>query len=165
MCTDLSQGTGLTDDENGAVDAVLRASRALVAIAARSLAEVGEDVTLAQYRALVVLASRGPRGLSALAEALAVTGSTATRMCDRLVRKNLVARREEPSDRRQVRISLTPTGRRLVAVVTSKRRAEIARVLWAIPREEQPGIVDALRRLSAAAGEISEQDWSSGWDL
>ena len=78
-----------TDD---VVDAVLGASRALVAVAARSLANVGEDVTLAQYRVLVVLASRGPQRLADLATALAVDRSTATRMCDRLVRKRLIGR-------------------------------------------------------------------------
>ena len=40
-------------------DAVLTASRALVGVAARSLAVVDADVTLPQYRALVVLAARG----------------------------------------------------------------------------------------------------------
>ncbi len=48
-------------NEDHLVDAVLSASRVLVAIAARSLADVGEEVTLTQYRSLVVLASRGPR--------------------------------------------------------------------------------------------------------
>ena len=43
------------------VDAVLGASRVLVAVAARSLADAGEDVTLTQYRSLIVLASRGPQ--------------------------------------------------------------------------------------------------------
>src|SRR6201990_86419 len=71
------------------VDAVLGASRALVAVAARSLATVAEDVTLAQYRVLIELASRGPLRLADLAEALAVDRSTATRMCDRLLRKRL----------------------------------------------------------------------------
>ena len=69
------------------VDTVLAASRALVAVAARSLAEAGDEVTLPQYRALVVLAAQGPRGTAELAAALAVNPSTATRMCDRLVRK------------------------------------------------------------------------------
>ena len=55
------------------VDAVLSASRVLVAIAARSLADAGEEVTLPQYRSLVVLASRGPQSMAALAEAVAVT--------------------------------------------------------------------------------------------
>src|SRR4029077_10764902 len=66
-------------------DAVLRASRVLVSVAARSLAGVDHDVPLPQYRALVVLASRGPQRPTELAEALAVHPSTVTRLCDRLV--------------------------------------------------------------------------------
>jgi MarR family protein len=79
------------------VDAVLGSSRALVAVAARSLANVAEDVTLAQYRFLIELASRGPQRLADLATALGVDRSTATRMCDRLVRKHLVTRRRRMS--------------------------------------------------------------------
>jgi DNA-binding MarR family transcriptional regulator len=75
------------------VDTVLAASRALVAVAARSLAAAGDEVTLPQYRALVVLAARGPQGTAELAAALAVNPSTATRMCDRLVRKGLIRHR------------------------------------------------------------------------
>ena len=79
------------------VDAVLNASRVLVAIAARSLADVGEEVTLTQYRSLVVLASRGPQGVAALAEAVSVAPPTASRMCDRLVKKGLVTRPDRPA--------------------------------------------------------------------
>ena len=67
-------------------DAVLRASRALVGVAARSLAEVEDDVTLPQFRALVVLAA-GERQLGELAEALDVHPSSATRLCTRLDRR------------------------------------------------------------------------------
>ena len=77
------------DAPDSVVDAVLSASRVLVAVAARSLADVGEEVTLTQYRTLVVLASRGPQNLAGLADAVGVTPATATRMCDRLVRKDL----------------------------------------------------------------------------
>ncbi len=107
------------------VDTVLAASRALVAVAARSLAAAGDEVTLPQYRALVVLAARGPQGTAELAAALAVNPSTATRMCDRLVRKGLIRRHRQPGDRRAVRIALTAPGRDLVAEVPfEQRRAE-----------------------------------------
>ena len=147
------------------VNAVLSASRALVAVAARSLADVAEEVTLTQYRTLVVLASRGPQSLARLAEAVAVTPATATRMCDRLVRKGLVRRRPEPGNRRQVRLSLTGEGKALVDAVTLRRRAEIERIVSAMPPDEQAVLVQALGRLAAAAGEVPEQDWTTGWDL
>jgi DNA-binding MarR family transcriptional regulator len=147
------------------LDAVVTASRVLVAMAARSLADVGEEVTLTQYRSLVVLASRGPQGVAALAEAVAVTPPTASRLVDRLVRKGLVRRRTDRHDRRQVRIGLTEAGRRLVDLVTERRRVEIAHLLTSIDPEVQRSMAAGLQQLAQAAGEVPEQDWSTGWDL
>ncbi len=147
------------------VDAVLTASRVLVAIAARSLADAGEEVTLTQYRSLVVLASRGPQGVAVLAEALGVTPPTASRLCERLVRKGLVRRRTDRHDRRQVRIALTESGNALIATVTARRRHEIVELLASIPPEVQRSVEAALRQLAASAGEVPERDWSSEWDL
>ena len=93
-----------------AVDAVLTASRTLVAVATRSLGAAAEDTTIAQYRALVVLASRGPQRMVDLAAALDVTPSTAGRMCDRLLRKGLIRRHRARADRREVQVSITPAG-------------------------------------------------------
>ncbi len=152
-------------DRDDLVDAVLGASRALVAVAARSLADLAEDVTLPQYRALVELAARGPQRLADLAAALGVDRSTATRMCDRLVRKQLVQRRRISTDRRGVRISLTPAGRALVEEVTRRRRVEIAQILRRMPRADRASALRALRVFADAAGEVPEQDWSLGWGI
>ena len=146
------------------VDAVLRASRVLVSVAARSLAAVDHDVTLPQYRALVVLASRGPQRPTALAEALAVHPSTITRLCDRLVRKRLVHRAASPTNRREVSIRLTPKGRRLVDTVTERRRTEIATIVARIPARERATMVHALHALGEAAGEPADAAWFSGAD-
>jgi DNA-binding MarR family transcriptional regulator len=147
------------------VDAVLSASRVLVALAARSLAGLDEEVTLSQYRMLVVLASRGPQGVAAIADSLGVTPPTASRLCERLVKKGLVRRRTDPNDRRQVRVDLTENGRHLVDVVTARRRQEIAVLLRMVPADARRSMVAGLQRLAEAAGEVPEQDWSTGWDL
>jgi DNA-binding MarR family transcriptional regulator len=147
------------------VDAVLSASRVLVAVAARSLADVAEEVTLTQYRTLVVHATRGPQSLGGLASAVGVTPATATRMCDRLVRKGLVRRRDERDDRRQLRVVLTVAGRALVDATTERRRRAIKSIIGQIPDREQVVLVQALARFAEAAGEVPEQDWTTGWDL
>jgi DNA-binding MarR family transcriptional regulator len=157
--------SGPSTSPDSVIDAVLSASRVLVAVAARSLADVAEEVTLTQYRTLVVLASRGPQNLAGLAEAVGVTPATTTRMCDRLVRKDLIRRRTERDDRRHLRVMLTEKGRALVDAVTDRRRREIERIMNEIPPEEQVVLIQALGRLATAAGEVPEQDWSSGWDL
>jgi DNA-binding MarR family transcriptional regulator len=146
-------------------DAVLYASRVLVAVAARSLAGVADQVTLPQYRALVVLAAKGAQSLRELAEVLGVHTSTATRLCDRLVRKRLVRRRQSREDRRQVVLDLTPSGRDLVVEVTRRRRAEIARIVARIPRTQRQPLVSALTAFGQAAGEAPEQAWSLGWEV
>ncbi|MGD0876296.1 MAG: MarR family transcriptional regulator [Acidimicrobiales bacterium] len=154
-----------SEAHDSVVDAVLSASRVLVAVAARSLADVAEEVTLTQYRTLVVLASRGPQNLAGLADAVGVAPATATRMCDRLVRKDLIRRRTERDDRRQLRVALTAKGRSLVDAVTGRRRQEIARIMSEIPVEQLAVLVQALGRFASAAGEVPEQDWTTGWDL
>src|SRR5262249_61433504 len=47
------------------VESLLRASRALMSITARSLSSVNDEVTLPQFRSLVVLSTAGPQTVSA----------------------------------------------------------------------------------------------------
>jgi len=61
------------------VDAVLTASRSLIAVATRSLGAAAEEVTIAQYRALVVLASRGTQRMADLAAAPGAAGEVPDR--------------------------------------------------------------------------------------
>ena len=140
----------------------MAASRALLAVVARSLASVDEDVTLPQYRALVVLGQHGTQRPVDLATALDVSPSTATRMCDRLVAKSLVDRDRVGDDRREVRVRLSDRGRALVDEVTRRRRAELAVLLAALPAERQEAIAAALRTFADAAGEVPEREWAVG---
>ncbi|MGW4939694.1 MarR family transcriptional regulator, partial [Streptomyces sp. NPDC004166] len=76
---------GAMDDVDAVTRAVLTASRLLVSVSARSLAEVEERITLPQFRMLVVLALQGATKLVALADLLQVAPSAAMRMVDRLI--------------------------------------------------------------------------------
>jgi len=145
-------------------DAVLTASRVLVAVAARSLAEE-ETISLPQFRALVVLASRGPQRPVDLAQALNVDPSTATRMCDRLEGKNLITRRRDVGDRRVVVLDVSAGGRRLVDRVTRRRRKEIGQILTAVDPKERANLIRAFNMFGKAAGETPEGDWQRSWEL
>lgn len=135
-------------------DAVLLSSRALVAVASRSIAAVDDDVTLPQFRALVVLdRDDGGVNVGALANELRIQPSTATRLCDRLVRKGLARRRVNPGNRRQVAMSLTGSGRELVREVTRRRRKEIAAIMARVPAGQRIAIIEALTAFREAAGE------------
>lgn len=151
-------------DREELVDAVLGASRALMAVTARSLATVGADVTLAQYRVLIELATSGPLRLADLAAALDVDRSATTRMAERLVRKRLVHRRRITSDRRGVRLSLTAEGRELVRDVSRRRRSEIGDIVQRMQHRDTQAAIAALRSFADATGEVPEHRWSLGSD-
>ena len=145
------------------VDALLSASRVMVGLAARSVADLDSEVTLPQYRALVVLASRGPQRVVDISAELGVNSSTGTRMCERLVRKGFVRRERSDSDRREVRLTLTSAGEYLVQGVTDRRRSELVRIVDAVPEVWHEPLTAALRSLADTAGEPPDSEWWLGW--
>jgi DNA-binding MarR family transcriptional regulator len=140
------------------VDALLRASSALVAIAARSLSSVSEDVTLPQFRTLVLLATRGPQTVSAIADGLDVHASTMTRMCNRLVTRGLVIRTPSATDRREVVVTLSTSGRELVDDVIARRERELDAIVERVAPEKRATVVDALEMFADAAGAQADGD-------
>ena len=141
------------DETDAIVSSVLVASRALVGVSARSLADVEDTVTLTQFRALVVLSTLGEARLNTLAERLGVNASSALRTVDRLIAAELVDRHENASDRRAVVITLTGRGRHLVDSVTERRRRAIASIVEAMPVTRRRGLVAALTAFAEAADE------------
>lgn len=142
------------DDIDAIADAVLASSRALVAVSARSIA-AAKDVTLPQYRMLVVLDS-GPSNLTELAGHLDVAPSTALRMVDRLVSAGLLTREVPADNRRERSLSLTAAGRRTVRTVTNRRRRDLRAIVAQIPAEDRT----SLARAMAAFAEAADQVWS-----
>jgi DNA-binding MarR family transcriptional regulator len=142
---------------------LLAASRALVGVAARSLAAAEDSITLPQYRALVILASRGEQRVSHLADALAIHPSTATRLCDRLAAKSLIKRNASVESRREVTVALTASGRALLRKVTNRRVSEIDKIVEHLDTETRRATIDALNAFAHAAGEIPDDAWKLGW--
>jgi len=140
-------------DDPAAVDAVLRASRALLGVVAVSLAPTLEHVTLTQFRALVLLSGLGPTRIGALAQRLGVHQSTFTRTTDRMVDAGLVRRVDNPGNRREVIVEATEVGLDHVRDVTRRRREEIQRILRRMPLEGRTAVSHALEVFAEAAGE------------
>ncbi|MGH3553816.1 MAG: MarR family transcriptional regulator, partial [Mycobacterium sp.] len=130
-----------TDESLDAItDALLTASRLLVAISAYSIALVDESITIPQFRTLVILSNRDSVNLATLAGLLGVQPSAAGRMVDRLVSAALIDRQPHPTSRRELLATLTKRGREVVRQVTAHRRAEIARIVEKMPRPERRGL-------------------------
>jgi len=142
------------------VDAVMAASRALVAIVARSFAEVDVAITLQQWRVLVIVSNFGPISPGELAKWLGVHASNATRICDALVGAGLLDRREDPQNRRRMVLSLTGDGEGVVDALQGYRRQAIATILDQMPADRRGQLAEAMQAFAEAAGDNPEH-WCS----
>jgi DNA-binding MarR family transcriptional regulator len=137
------------------VDAVMRASRALVGITAASIAEVDEVVTVPQLRVLMMINTYGAMNLAAVAAGLQVSAPNASRIVERLLVAGLVDRRDAPDDRRHVVLTLTGDGKKLIDRVIRHRRTAIRRVLRGMTPRERDQVASAMDMLATSAGEPS----------
>jgi DNA-binding MarR family transcriptional regulator len=140
-------------------EAFLAVGRTLMGIAIASVTSARVDVTMVQYRVLVLLADEGQRTVGEIGEELGVNASNASRHCDRLQKLGLVGRRRSTTDARVVRVALTGAGRRLVAEVSAHRRTEVLRVLQRMPVREQAAAVSALTAFNDASHEHGSNEW------
>lgn len=132
---------------------VVRASRVFTGILASTLADLGDVLTPTQLRALVLVATRPGINATGVAGQMGVHPSTATRLCDRLVAMDLMARRELASDRRHVELMPTEEGSRLLHQLMQRRRRIVNRILAAMAGPERTDLERGLAAFCDAAGE------------
>jgi len=101
-----------------------------------------QQVTPSQLVALRYLSLNDSSLMSDVAEGLGISFPAATKTVDRLVRKGLATRAEDPHDRRVVRIRLTELGKKLVSEIYQERSRRFATVLDRL----DPAARDALHR-------------------
>ncbi|TYB98949.1 MarR family transcriptional regulator [Micromonospora sp. WP24] len=164
MASNVLPASTSTGPETGLVESLAALSRALVGITTRSLASLDVDLTLSQYRAIVVLASQGPLRTVDLAAALHVHPSTATRTCDRLVRRGLVARHHGEADRRVSWLGLTASGKELVGEVMRRRTEQIRELVRSPETTAAANLAELVEALVVAAGEPTERQWWQQWE-
>lgn len=84
-------------------------------------------------------------------------------MINRLLKAELVSPRDNPDDRREIRLALAGAGKKIVEAVTSRRRAEIHRIVSAMPVPYRAELIAALRAFAEAAGEPEAQASALDW--
>ena len=146
------------DSLDAITDALVTTSRLLVAISTHSIALLDENITIPQFRTLVILSNQGSINLATLASELGVRPSAAGRMVDRLVGTGLIDRQPHPTSRRELVATLTARGREIVQQVTTHRRAEISQIVERMPQSERGGLVGALTAFTDAGGEPAYLD-------
>jgi DNA-binding MarR family transcriptional regulator len=109
------------------------------------------EVTMPQMKTLMVLYGMGQATMGELADALAIGVSTVTGIVDRLVEHGLVARAEDPRDRRVVVGRLTKTGCEVVDRIVVMHRDRMRRMLGQLTTEEIGQVAKGAELLLRAA--------------
>jgi MarR family transcriptional regulator, organic hydroperoxide resistance regulator len=111
-------------------------------------------LSASQVNTLMRLHYTGECSVSDLGAHAGITNAASSQMIDRMVGMELIQRREDPIDRRNKIIALSPKGRELIDQGIEARRAWMEELTTALSPEEQQAIVTALTLLTHAARQL-----------
>ena len=111
------------------------------------------EVTPNECYALEALEASGGATVSALAAALALHKSNASRVVTALVRKGFAARRQDGNDARAVRVAITARGVAVHAAIRRSIERRYVELLRELPRSTRRDLVGLVRALGAEAAE------------
>ncbi len=127
--------------------------RLVVTRLARQLRQTADsDLSPTQGAVLATVSSAGPLTLGELAELERVSSPTITKVIGLLHDKGLVEKITDPSDRRFVRVTLTPEGEALLERTRARKTAWLARQLLELSPaelEQLAATTDLLEQLTS----------------
>jgi DNA-binding MarR family transcriptional regulator len=112
------------------------------------------QLTHAQIRALFTLDVKGEATAGELAKAAELSPASVSTMLDALERDAIVERRRSDHDRRVVVVTLTETGRGLVADKRTHWRTRMAASLDGVSPEQLAAAADVMHRIAATLDEL-----------
>jgi len=109
------------------------------------------DITMSQAKLLYVLMAGGEMSLSQTAQHLGVAVSTASGAVDHLVALGLLERSDDPANRRQIRVSVSPDGRRVLEQMREFGTRQLMELAASLSDDELAVIEHAAVILARAA--------------
>lgn len=108
---------------------------------------IEDDLTPKHFGCLAVIADEGPLSQHAVGARMHVDRTTIVAVVDELERRELVARRRNPDDRRAYALEITESGRRWLKRNRSALDGAEARLLSALEDGEREELVRLLQKL------------------
>lgn len=108
------------------------------------------DLTMAQAKLLYVVTASGDLSMSEIAQRLGVTISTASGAVDHLVSIGLLSRVDDPANRRQVSVSVTPLGAETLEQLRELSTRQLRSLLDVVGDDDLAVVERAIRILTEA---------------
>ena len=138
------------------MEAYERFHQRMVALNSPDLVDM--SLTLAQLKAIYVVAAAGSLSMGVLSERLGTALSTTSGTVDRLVRRGLLERAEDPSDRRQVIVRATEDALEQIEHMSEIGRARMRELLLHLPSNADVETIErAISLLTDAVADPTEE--------
>jgi DNA-binding MarR family transcriptional regulator len=115
------------------------------------------SLTSLQTEALSALAKNGNLTMGEFSRAILTVQSSATRIADDLVKKGLIKRSEDVTDRRINRLEITTKGLAVLEKVRTEGHYLLKSVLKKMKPEEQASLINGIEAFLCAVDELAEE--------
>jgi MarR family 2-MHQ and catechol resistance regulon transcriptional repressor len=132
-----------------------RAYDALREHAERNIASLG--LGFSDFAVLEYLLHKGPSPVNIVGTKIRLTSGYITAAIDRLERKGLVERRDDPADRRSRIVHLTASGRNVIECAFADHEAAMDRAASGLTPAERKRAADLLRKLGLTAQSMLQE--------
>jgi len=105
------------------------------------------DISFPEIFVLGQLSSNEKPSMSELGRSISMDLSSLTRTVDELVKKEFVARKRDPEDRRMVRVALTAKGKKIIRRFEEARKKHIESILRQMTSQERRDLLNILKTL------------------
>jgi MarR family 2-MHQ and catechol resistance regulon transcriptional repressor len=112
-------------------------------------------ICLSDFAVLELLLHKGPTAVNRIGTHVRLTSGSITTAVDRLERRGLVERRNDPEDRRSRVVHLTDDGRQMIAGAFADHERAMEQATASLTPAERGEAVDLLKKLGTGAVEIS----------
>ena len=137
--------------EKDALDVYIKLSRAAEAVETRINCHLKDyRLTFSQFGALEALYHLGPLHPHELAAKILKSSGNLTLVIDNLVKRGLVERVREETDRRYITICLTEAGRQLISDIFPRHVEHVMDAIGVLTSEEQHQLAALCRKLGLA---------------
>jgi DNA-binding MarR family transcriptional regulator len=118
-------------------------------IRAQMRAHRGAGLSVPQLRSLLFVNRHAGADLGSLAEHLGLTPPSASKLVEELVQRRLLERSTSTADRRRLRLSVSPAGRRLLEAVLRETHLRLSAALGRLSPEDLESVSRAMQALRA----------------
>ena len=130
-----------------------KAAKAVERIDRQSIAAAGPGLT--DFEIMEALLHKGPMLIGEIGGKVLLSSGSMTAAIDRLEGKKLVRRAQDPTDKRRIRIHLTPTGRKLISRAFEKHARTLDQMASVLSSAERGELVRLLKKLGRHAAKMS----------